>query len=38
MYTAGASLVDIYITLFSGDDGGDGRGDLRGPEVYALRS
>jgi hypothetical protein len=33
MHTVGASLVDIYGALFSGDGGGDGRGDLRGPEI-----
>ena len=33
MYTVGASLVDICGALFSGDGGGDGRGDLRGPEI-----
>jgi hypothetical protein len=38
MYTVGAaSLVDIHGVLFAGHGGGDGRGDLRGPEIQAVR-
>jgi hypothetical protein len=38
MYTVGEGPVDdVHGALFAGHDGGDGQGDLRGPEIQAVR-
>nr|ACR35274.1 unknown [Zea mays] len=37
MYTVGEGPVDVHGALFAGHGGGDGQGDLRGPEIQAVR-